>query len=173
MQFAGTKHGTKNTFWLFEIDIQIDTPLLTATAKTTTCAKISQIGRKQLWMEYFDQVKSNPTYSIIIAKHAHGKVWNCFLSIFLHFSRVKFIIIWSIYLKLPVGQSRKFRSACWLTFSIVLDSLSNDRGIKYLTPDRPNFLCWVVEASGVVNYLRDAERSFSIALNNSRVYVSQ
>ena len=29
-------------------------------------------------MEYFDQVKNNPTYSIIIAKHAHGKVWNCF-----------------------------------------------------------------------------------------------
>ena len=29
-------------------------------------------------MEYFDQVKNNQTYCIIIAKHAHGKVWNCF-----------------------------------------------------------------------------------------------
>ena len=28
-------------------------------------------------MEYFEQVKNNQTYSIIIAKHAHGKVWNC------------------------------------------------------------------------------------------------
>ena len=82
MQFARNKYGTKNTFWLFEIDIQIDTPLLSATAKTT-CAKISQIGRKQLWMEYFDQVKNNPTYSIIIAKHDHGKVWNCFFFIYI------------------------------------------------------------------------------------------
>ena len=131
MQFARTKHanGTKNTFWLFAIDIQINTPLLSATVKTT-CTKILQIGRKQLWMEYFDQVKNDPTYSIIIAKHAHGKVWNCFLSIFLHFSRVKFIIILSIYLKFPVAQSKKFRSACWLTFSIVFfDSLSNSNCI--------------------------------------------
>ena len=29
-------------------------------------------------MEYFDQVKNDPTYSINIAKHAHGKVLNCF-----------------------------------------------------------------------------------------------
>ena len=79
MQFARTKHanGTKNTFWLFAIDIQINTPLLSATAKTTR-AKILQIGRKQLWMEYFDQVKYNQTYSIITAKHGHGQVWNCF-----------------------------------------------------------------------------------------------
>ena len=79
MQFARTKHanGPKNTFWLFAIYIQINTPLLYATAKTTR-AKILQIGGKQLWMEYFEQVKNNQTYSIIIAKHAHGKVWNCF-----------------------------------------------------------------------------------------------
>ena len=81
LQFAKTKHGAKNTFWLFAIDFLINTPLLSATVKTI-CAKILQIGRKQFWMEYFDQVKNNPTYSIIIAKHAHGKVWNCFLSIF-------------------------------------------------------------------------------------------
>ena len=85
MQFARTKHanGTKYTFWLFAIDIQINTPLLSATAKTTR-AKNLQIGRKQLWMEYFEQVmKNNQTYSIIIAKHAHGKVWNCiFIYIF-------------------------------------------------------------------------------------------
>ena len=84
MQFARTKHGAKNTFWLFEIDIQINTPLLSATAKTT-CAKILQIGRKQLCMEYFDQVKNNPTYSIIIAKYAHDKVWNCFFIYILTF----------------------------------------------------------------------------------------
>ena len=29
-------------------------------------------------MEYFDQVNDNQTYSIITAKHGHGKVWNCF-----------------------------------------------------------------------------------------------
>ena len=90
MQFARTKHanGTKNTFWLFAIDIQINTPLLSATAKTTR-AKILQIGRKQLWMEYFEQVKNNQTYSIIIAKHAHGKVWNCFFIYIFKFLKIE------------------------------------------------------------------------------------
>ena len=35
----------------------------------------------------------------------------------------------------------------------------NDRGIKFLTPNRTNFLCRVVETAGVVNYVRDAEAS--------------
>ena len=52
-------------------------------------------------MEYFEEVKNNPTYSIGILGHT-------FLSIFLHFSRVNFIIILSISLKFPVGQSRNF-----------------------------------------------------------------
>ena len=35
-------------------------------------------------MEYFDQVKNNSTYSIIIiAEHAHGIIWNCFFFIYI------------------------------------------------------------------------------------------
>ena len=102
LKFARTEHGTKNTFWLFEIDSQIKTALIFATAKTTY-AKILREGREQLWMEYFDEVKNNPTYSIIIAKHAHGKVWNCFLFIFFTVlkSEIHHYLVNS--LKFPVG----------------------------------------------------------------------
>ena len=58
-------------------------------------------------MEYFDEVKNNPTYSAIVVKHAYGKVWNFFL-VLLNFSREKLFIILSTSLKFPVGQSRKF-----------------------------------------------------------------
>ena len=58
-------------------------------------------------MEYLDEAKNNPTYPAIIAKHDYGKVWNFFL-VLLHFSREKFIIIFSTSLKFAVGQSRKF-----------------------------------------------------------------
>ena len=84
LKFARTEHRTKNTFWLFEIDSQIKTALIFATAKTTY-AKILQEGREQLWMEYFDEVKNNMAKFEIV-----------FYLYFLHFSRVKFIIIWSI-----------------------------------------------------------------------------
>ena len=80
LQFARAEHDAKkkNQFWLFAMDSRIGTVLLFATAKTTY-TKILQKRRKVLWMEHFDRAKNNPTYSIIIAKHAHGKGWNFFL----------------------------------------------------------------------------------------------
>ena len=89
----------KNSFWLVAIDSQIDTALL--------FVAILQKRRKELWMDYFDEMKNRSTYSAIIAKHAYGKVWNFFLNL-LHFSREELFIILSTSLKFPVGQSRKF-----------------------------------------------------------------
>ena len=52
-------------------------------AKTkTTYIKILKKRRKVLWTEHFDEVENKenkPKYSVIIAKHAHGKGLNFFL----------------------------------------------------------------------------------------------
>ena len=70
---AGHDIEEKNQFWLLTIDSRIDTALLFATAKTT-CIKYFQKRRKELCTEFFDEMKNNPTYSAISAKHAYGKV---------------------------------------------------------------------------------------------------
>ena len=91
---------------------------------------------KQHVLKFCRQEESSFEWNILtITKHillllrnmVKAKFEIVFLSIFLNFSIVKFIIILSIYLNFPVAQSKKFRSACWLTFSIVFffDSLSN------------------------------------------------
>ena len=51
--------------------------VLFAKAKTTYI-KILQKRRKVLWTEHFDEVENKPKYSVIIAKHAHGKGLNFF-----------------------------------------------------------------------------------------------
>ena len=71
--------------------------------------KILQKIRKQLWIEYFDEVKSNATYSVPIAKHAPSKVW--------HFSLLFTLLKRKIYHHF-VGQSRKSWSAHCLAFLI-------------------------------------------------------
>ena len=43
------------------------------TKAKTTYIKILQKRRKVLWTEHFDKVENKPKYSVIIAKHAHGK----------------------------------------------------------------------------------------------------
>ena len=75
MQSARAGHDTKkkNQFWLLTIDSRIDTALLFATAKTT-CIKYLQKRRKELCTQFFDEMKNNPTYSAISAKHTYGKV---------------------------------------------------------------------------------------------------
>ena len=146
---------------------------------------ILQKRKKEICMEHFDEVKNNPTYSThtaIVAKHAYGKVWNFFL-ILLHFSREKLFIILLTSLKFPVGQSRKFLIS---TLPYIFDSLFwqlkkfrmqfwrvNYREIKLLTLVQTYFLCWVVKTAGVANHYRDADRSFTMAVNNPRLYVSQ
>ena len=83
--------------------------LMAATAKTTY-AKILQKTRKQLWVERFDEVKSNATCSVIIAKHAHGKVWHFFLLFAFLNREIRHYF---------VGQSRKSWSAHCLAFLIL------------------------------------------------------
>ena len=74
MQSARAGQDTKkNQFWLLTIDSRNDTALLFATAKTT-CIKYLQKRRKEFCTQFFDEMKNNPKYSAISAKHAHGKV---------------------------------------------------------------------------------------------------
>ena len=63
----------KSQIWLLTIDSRIDTALLFATAKITFI-KYLQKKRKELCTKFFDEMKNNPIYSAISAKHAYGKV---------------------------------------------------------------------------------------------------
>ena len=71
--------------------------------------KILQKIRKRLWIEYFDEVKRNATYSDPIAKHAPSKVWHFFLLFTLLKRKIHHHF---------VGQSRKSWSAHCLAFLI-------------------------------------------------------
>ena len=68
---------TRITFW-FAIDSRINTALLFATTKTTCANKICRKEESSFEWNILWKVKNNAIYSIIIAKHTHGKVWNCF-----------------------------------------------------------------------------------------------
>ena len=78
-------------------------------------------------MEYFDQVKNNQTYSIIIAKHAHGKVWNCFFIHILKFLKSE-IYYYFVNLFKVSGRSIEEISIGLLAYfsdGFFFDSLSN------------------------------------------------
>ena len=133
-------------------------------------------------MDYFDEMKNRSTYSAIIAKHAYGKVWNFFLNL-LHFSRNFIIHDFVNFFKVSGRSIEEILISTLLYISYIsLDSLKkfkmyfwriNDWEIKFLTLDRTYFLCWVIKTAGVANHRRAAKRSFTIAVNNPRVYVSQ
>ena len=126
--------------------------------------------------------KIEQTYSDIIAKHANGRVWN-FFSKFIIFLKREIIHYFVNFFKVSGRSIEEILISTLLYISYIsLDSLKkfkmyfwriNDWEIKFLTLDRTYFLCWVIKTAGVANHRRAAKRSFTIAVNNPRVYVSQ
>ena len=94
--------------------LRIHFDYLQSTAKLIHRYYFPQRKQHVLWFRR----KGESSFGSVFRNVPMAKFEIVFLSIFLHFSRVKFIIILSISLKFPVGQSRKCWLTSWLTFSI-------------------------------------------------------